>query len=124
MQSLPSGGYSLLRISPEIDPIISHFYTQVIGPYWDQERKLVDEQYRTIPFPFQEVQTPSFEFSFHWTLEHFLGYISTWSSVQKYIRQNGNDPIEKLGAELKLLWKTETRKVAFPLFLRLGKIHS
>src|ERR1700755_911146 len=67
-------GYSLLSINPEIDKIIQHFYTQVIGPYWDKERKLVDEQYKTIPFPFEEIKTPPFEFSFEWSLEYFQGY--------------------------------------------------
>lgn len=117
-------GYSLLSVSTEIDPIITHFYTQTIGPFWDKERKLVDERYQTIPFPFEEIKTPPFEFSFHWTREHFLGYISTWSSVQKFIKETGNDPVRILHSELRPLWKDEKKKVTFPLFLRLGKINS
>ena len=31
-------GYGLIKISPEIDSVISHFYTNIIGPYWDKER--------------------------------------------------------------------------------------
>ncbi|MEJ0029918.1 MAG: hypothetical protein WDO15_05920 [Bacteroidota bacterium] len=81
-------GYSLLSIDKEIDPIVNHFYTETIGPYWDKERKLVDEQYKTIEFPFRKIEVPDFEFSFEWTADEFIGYISTWSSVQKYIKQN------------------------------------
>ncbi len=117
-------GYSLLSISPEIDPIVSHFYTHIIGPYWDRERKLVDDQYQTIPFPFEEIKTPDFEFSFHWTFDHFFGYISTWSSVQKYIREKSENPVDKLRSDLKPFWQNEEEKVTFPLFLRLGRIHS
>src|SRR6478736_6738251 len=117
-------GYSLLSISKELDPIISHFYTKVVGPYWDKERKLIDERYQTIPFPFDEIKTPDFEFSFHWTREHFLGYIATWSAVQNYKKVEGADPTKKLEAELKSLWLEEEKKVTFPLFLRLGKVHN
>ena len=117
-------GYSLLTISGEIDPVISHFYTEVIGPYWDKERKLVDDQYQTIPFPFNEIKTPHFEFSFYWTYEHFLGYISTWSSVQKYIKETNINPVSMLDTNLKPFWQDGEKKVTFPLFLRLGKIHS
>lgn len=113
-------GYSLLNVNPEIDPIIHHFYTQIIGPYWDQERKLIDEQYKTIPFPFPEIQVPRFEFSFEWSLDHFQGYISTWSSVQKYIKEKEINPVDELIAQLKPYWIKEL-KVTFPLFLRLGK---
>jgi SAM-dependent methyltransferase len=117
-------GYSLLSISPEIDPVINHFYTETIGAYWDKERKLIDDQYKTIPFPFEEIKAPDFQFSFHWTLDHFLGYIFTWSSVQKYIRENSKNPVDNLRSDLKPLWQSEEKKVTFPLFLRLGKIHS
>jgi len=116
-------GYSLLNISPEINLVISRFYTDIIGPYWDKERKLVDDQYKTILFPFKEINTPEFEFSFQWNLDSFQGYISTWSSVQKYKDRNGVDPVSSLITDLKPLWREREMKVTFPLFLRLGKIH-
>ena len=116
-------GYSLLNISPEIDRFLKHFYTQVVGPYWDAERRLIDQQYKTIPFPFEEIPTPSFDFSFDWTLEEFQGYISTWSAVQKFIKTNHMDPVEDFIKQIKPLWKDEKLTIRFPLFLRLGIIY-
>ena len=115
-------GYSLLSISPIFDEIINQFYAQVVGPYWDAERKLIDQKYTTIPFPFEEIQTPEFKFTFEWTLEEFEGYISTWSSVQKYIQTNKTNPVNYLIKEIRPLWKGEHQTVNFPLFLRLGKV--
>lgn len=115
-------GYSLLSIDKKIDPVIDRFYTSVVGPYWDKERKLVDEKYRTIEFPFTRIDVPKFEFSFMWTIEEFRGYVSTWSSVQKYIKQNEVDPVENLIAEIRSLWGSESKKVSFPLFVRMGKV--
>ena len=113
-------GYGLHSVSSRIDPIIHHFYHEVIGPYWDPERKYLDEKYESIPFPFKEVSTPYFECSFTWTLARFLGYIRTWSAVKKFIDQNGHDPVGNLNKALEGLWGTE-QKITFPIFLRLGR---
>lgn len=115
-------GYSLLSIDSRIDPIINHFYTEVVGPYWDKERKLVDNRYATIKLPFEKIEVPPFEFSFDWTLEEFVGYISTWSSVQKYIKQNQVDPVEDLGEQIGRLWGGNRKKVSFPLFVLMGRV--
>lgn len=115
-------GYSLLSINPQIDPIVDHFYTKIIGPYWDKERKLVDEQYKTIEFPFEKIEVPPFEFSFEWTCDEFLGYVSTWSSVAKYIRQNNSDPVKLIETDIRRLWQDQTLKVSFPLFVLIGYI--
>jgi len=115
-------GYGLLRVVPEIDSPLDHFYTAIVGPYWDKERKLIDEHYRTLSFPFDEIESPGFPFSFRWTLDEFQGYLSTWSSVQKYKTEKGVDPVESFIEEIRPLWKEEIQTVKFPLFLRMGRI--
>ena len=115
-------GYSLLSINSEIDILVKDFYVNIIGPYWDSARKLVDEEYKTIDFPFSEIQTPPFSFSFYWTLAEFQGYLNTWSSVQKYIEEHNSNPVEDLIAKIQPLWGLEKMEINFPLFLRLGKI--
>jgi ubiquinone/menaquinone biosynthesis C-methylase UbiE len=115
-------GYSLLTVNRQIDEIINHFYTSVIGLYWDKERKLVDERYRTIEFPFKRIDVPKFGFSFQWTLDDLRGYLSTWSSVRKFIQVNQSDPVEQVIRELRSLWGEGARTVSFPLFMRMGKV--
>lgn len=115
-------GYSLLNISPEIDPVVNHFYADVIGPYWDKERKLVDDRYASVSFPFEAIEVPQFEFSFEWSLEELTGYISTWSSVQNYIQQNQSDPVKDLAEKIGRLWGDNRKKVSFPLFVRMGRV--
>ncbi|MBK5278485.1 MAG: class I SAM-dependent methyltransferase [Bacteroidia bacterium] len=115
-------GYSLLSITAPIDKRLQLFYTKVVGPYWDAERKLIDEQYKTIPFPFVEIPTPEFNFSVEWTLAEFEGYLSTWSAVQKYIQANHKNPVEDFMKEIHPFWNGERQTVTFPLFLRFGRI--
>lgn len=114
-------GYGLLHVNPSIDQKMTHFYTHVVGPYWDPERKLIDNHYRTIPFPFQEIAAPPFSFSFQWSLQQLEGYLNTWSAVRNYIAANHTNPVQILIAELQPLWR-ETQTVTFPLFQRIGHI--
>ena len=114
--------YSLLSISPEIDKLILSYYTNVIGPYWDPERKWVDEEYRTIYFPFEEIISPAFEMNYYWTIEELEGYFNTWSALQKFISINGHNPVPEIFAQIKPYWKGQTMRVTFPLHIRLGKI--
>ncbi|MBX2896480.1 MAG: class I SAM-dependent methyltransferase [Cyclobacteriaceae bacterium] len=115
-------GYGLLRINPTINLLIDDFYQAVIGSYWDIERKMIDEHYRTIPFPFQEIAAPPFSFSFRWSLAKVAGYLNTWSAVRKYIQINQTNPVDKLIPQLQPHWQDNT-EVTFPLFLRIGRVH-
>jgi ubiquinone/menaquinone biosynthesis C-methylase UbiE len=116
-------GYGKSKISEKIDNVINDFHDNVIGKYWDKERKYIDEKYKTIPFPFDEMQTPNFVNTQRWTLEHLIGYLNTWSAVKHFIKQNGYNPIDKLQSEIEQLWNNEqTKQVHFPLLLRIGRI--
>ena len=115
-------GYALCTVSPEIDKHFLHFYHQLVGPHRDSARKMVEEEYRTIPFPFQEIKPPAFTIRVRWTLEQFLGYLSTWSATQKYIKSNGHDPVPSVMEKIKHHWGVE-RTVTFPVFLIPGTIN-
>jgi SAM-dependent methyltransferase len=115
-------GYGVLHISPEIDAVIGRFYKNVIGPYWDKERRYIDEQYLTIPFPFEEIQTPQFSNTYTWTIERLIGYLNTWSAVKHFTRQNGMNPVDDLRKEIAAVWMQDEIEVSFPLLLRVGRV--
>ncbi len=116
-------GYNLLRIGPAVDDLVREFYRDVVGAYWDAERRHVEAAYMTIPFPFPEIPAPPLHMVTCWQREHLLGYLNTWSAVQQYIRANGADPVEDLRPRLEALWPGDhTREVQFPLFVRAGRV--
>lgn len=113
-------GYALLYIDATIDSIIMNFYSNIVGPYWDSARNLVEDEYRTITFPFEEITSPKFNIEVHWTLEHITGYLSSWSATQKYIKAKGIDPVPALRDELSFNWRSDEMKtVRLPIFLRM-----
>ncbi len=114
-------GYSLFKSNPKTNEVILKFYHDIVGPFWDEERKYLDEKYKTIPFPFKELESPVFEQEYEWTFNHLLGYLKTWSAVKHDEKANGENPVALIEEELKATFGAKN-KVVFPILFRLGKL--
>lgn len=115
--------YSLCKSNDETDKVLLHFYKNITGPYWDPERKYIDEKYQTIPFPFVEIETPEFNHEVQWTIEQFTGFLQTWSAVQHYKKQNNIDPVTLIYEDIKKSWGNyPQKKFLFPVFMRASII--
>lgn len=119
---LAEWGYGLLQISPEIDPLIQHFYRDTMGPYWDANRWHIDDEYARIPFPFADVRRARFAVRRQWSAEWFLGYLRTWSSVARYQQARVADAVALIAAEVTARWGAGEREVTFPIFARAGRV--
>ncbi len=108
----------------EVNRFALDYYANTVGPYWPPERKLVEEGYRTIPLPFTEIAAPTFRMETNWTLEQLLGYFSTWSATNRYIKANGCNPLEPLAADLERAWGdvNSPRQIVWPLSMRVGRV--
>lgn len=125
----PGGGlalisYGLIEIEGEVGALVHRFYGQILGPYWPAERRLVDDGYRSLPFPFREVTPPAMALSASWTLPQLKGYIATWSALAPLRRALGDAPGEAFFAALAAAWGApETaRDVRWPLAIRAGRL--
>jgi len=114
--------YSLLRITGEINALVEDHHYNTLHGYWDDERKYVDEEYRSIPFPFSKITPPVFSIEYDWTIEELEGYLNTWSGLQKFITKNNYNPVDDLIHRIKSNWKQEQMKIIFPVHLLLGRI--
>ena len=116
-------GYAMLTIEPAIDNLILEFYNGTVGPYWDSARRLVEDEYRSIEFPFERIQSPAFDIKVRWTVNQLAGYLSSWSATQNFIQDKGYDPVEPFIQTVKTNWNPRSMPVCFPLFMRLGIVH-
>lgn len=116
--------YGLAHVEPQIDAIVKHFYSDVVGSYWPPERRWVESAYRDLPFPLQEISAPAFELRWQWDLDSLIGYLGTWSAAQRYKREKGQDPLPALRAEMAPFWGSPvaTKTVTWPLHLRVGTV--
>lgn len=121
---LAAWSYSLLRISSAVDGVLDQFYTNVVGPFWPPERKLVDDKYQSIPFPFEELEAPPFKMEARWNLDRLVGYLGTWSSVQKYKDKHETDPLEIVIRDLRRAWgrPEDEKKIHWPVHMRVGRV--
>jgi ubiquinone/menaquinone biosynthesis C-methylase UbiE len=115
-------GYGLLETDEPLQQLLHHFYRKIVGPYWDAERRYLDEDYKTIPFPFEEIDMPALSMKYCWTRDQLLGYLRTWSAVKHYQQRNGVDPVGLIEADLMACFRDVAEKeIVFPLLLRVGR---
>ncbi|TAL44425.1 MAG: class I SAM-dependent methyltransferase [Chitinophagaceae bacterium] len=107
----------------KVDAAVRDFYVNVTKPYWDYERKYVEEKYAGVAFDYDLLPVKNFETILQWRREDLLGYISSWSAIQKFIKTNGHSPVPIIEKEIKKLWpEDEVKKVVFPVYLKLGRV--
>ena len=116
--------YLLFEIAPDIDAIVRDFYSGTVGPFWPPERRITEERYRTIEFPFAEFAAPPFQIEQHVTLDDVTGYIRTWSATRAFIRHHGQDPVDALITKLAVPWgaRETVRPARWPVAMRIGRI--
>jgi SAM-dependent methyltransferase len=116
--------YGIAQLEPGLNDRFLTFYHDEVERFWPPERKLVDEGYAGIDFPFRELPPPRLEIERYWSAPEFLGYISTWSAARR-AREVGQERLLEAFAEdiLKLWGKPDQRRtVKWPINMRLGDV--
>lgn len=115
--------YNICKSDDTTDDVLLYFYKDITGPYWDPERKFIGDNYRTIPFPFKEIQTPELFIETEWSLDQLIGFLNTWSAVQHYIRKNKENPVDLVYKDFQNTWVEKKKKIfRFPMYLRAAFI--
>lgn len=116
--------YGVPELDDALNACFSAFYWNDLQVYWPPERKLVDEGYRTLDFPFDEFKAPELAISCSWDLPSFLGYLATWSAV-RHAHLKGNAAIlTRFTENIETLWGNPDikRSINWPLSLRIGRL--
>jgi hypothetical protein len=54
--------------------------------------------------------------SLRWSRQQLQQYLLSWSAVQRYIAENGSNPLDLIATDLQASWGDErVRKVVWPL---------
>jgi SAM-dependent methyltransferase len=108
----------------EFDSLIRNFQHDTVGAYFPEEtRQWIWTDYKSIPFPFQEIAAPEFLLPIEWTASDTLGYLSTWSSVQRYTADRGENPLTLIEDDLARILENEGGVIRrnWKLCLRVGR---
>jgi SAM-dependent methyltransferase len=116
-------GYGIASlIHQSTNQIFKDFYHMVVGEYWPKERRMVEEGYVGIDFPFQEIPVPLFEMVQSWDVEHLAGYCSSWSATDRYRKATGYDPIPELREKLNRELGSAATEIRWPFFAKVGRL--
>lgn len=99
-----------------------YYHSEKVGDYWPPGREHVDCLYESIQPPFECLLNKQLSLNLEWGVEHFLGYLSSWSATQKYREKKGNDPVAEVRPELSEIWGEGNRQITWPLALKLYRI--
>ena len=116
--------YGLCRITPDVDALVQHLYEAVLGRYWPHERVHVEDGYRRLPFPFDEIgDVPRFQMRLDWSLPQLLDYLRSWSASQRHRRETGREAVSDLQERFAAAWgdPAAVREVRWPLSVRAGR---
>lgn len=118
--------YALCRVEPRVDEVVDQFYRVTIGSYWPPERKHVDDGYRSLALPIDELVPPPIEMVQEWTLLEFLAYVRTWSGVAACIAARGEEPVAAFEESMRRTWGNAMlrRRVVWPLHFRIGHLRA
>jgi SAM-dependent methyltransferase len=118
--------YGRLTIAQDVDSVMVRLGSDILGKYWPPERRQVDNGYETLWFPFVNVPAPEFQMTARWDLERLLGYLGTWSPVNRYRKEVGEDPLDLVRREFEAAWGSpeEEREVVWPFSLRVGRVNA
>jgi hypothetical protein len=108
--------------NPALSDILSRFYeyTRIQG-WWDVGvREPIDDQYASLFFPWECIETPTFHSSSEWTAKEIIQYISTWSCFQ---RINDTTHVNRVSKEIESSWAKSNKKedVLWTFHVRLGQ---
>lgn len=84
--------YALLSGTPALTDIINQIYLHTT-PWWPADRVHVDNHYANLAFPYRCIDFTPPPMIMQYTLEQLLGYLRTWSGVQRYQKDQGHDPV-------------------------------
>ena len=115
--------YDLLECDPAVDAVVGDFY-KLVGPYWPPERRMVDDQYASLPFPFDEFDAPAFWMRADWDADQLLGYLETWSAVRALEKTaEGRQRFVAFDKDLRRAWGNERprKPIRWKLSMRIGR---
>ncbi|MCW4465158.1 class I SAM-dependent methyltransferase [Glutamicibacter sp. MNS18] len=107
-----------------LNPRFLRFARDEVGGYWPAEIRHVQQAYRSLHFPFDEVEMEPVDIELQLDLPQFLGYLSTWSAVRAAAAAGQGHLLEGFASELGQLWEDpqRVRSVLMPLHLRVGHL--
>jgi len=111
----------------DLQAVIDDYIQHTLAPWWSPRLARVASGYRALPFPFAEVEMPSFSACSRGDLSALQDILRTWSAAQTAALETGRDPVAQVADRLARAWRIrgaedEPRTLRWPVFGRAGRV--
>jgi SAM-dependent methyltransferase len=121
--AIAAWSYRPPTIDGEVGATLDRLMFETLRDDWPPGRHFVEENYRTIPFPFEPIAAPAPALAREWTVDEILGYARSWSATARYIERGGVDPVEAIEPEVRRAWGQPSRRaITWPLTMLAGRV--
>lgn len=116
--------YHLPLIDDRVDAVLARFYHDIVGSYWPEGIEYAYKKYKTLPFPFEGLDFPSWTLEASWDMNGLLGFLSSWSATGRYLAAKNKHPLELILRDLEGAWGEPAAKktIRWPLYMRVGRV--
>jgi SAM-dependent methyltransferase len=116
--------YHLPRIESGVDEWLENFFRRTLAGAWPERIAYLDERYRTLPFPFEEIRPRPISMTSRWDFACFVGFLASWSGTRHFCESNGEKAFERVIASAAPLWGKPglQRVITWDLYFRIGKV--
>jgi ubiquinone/menaquinone biosynthesis C-methylase UbiE len=77
-------GYGFFKVNCGIDEMLNEKLFSKIDPFWSSGNRIVQNGYKDIKFPFNNIPVPKIDMIMQWDNEQLMNYLNTWSAVKLY----------------------------------------
>lgn len=118
--------YTWSNVNEEIDETVERYIGKVIEPYWAPNIKLCWDEYKTIKFPFDAIETPKFELINDWDFRQYFNYLHTLSATRRCMDARGQQFFEEAKKQVSQIWGSANKKkrIKTPLTVVAGYVQS
>ena len=102
--------------------IFQEFYHTVVGKYWPDARRMVEEGYTGVEFPFARIPSPGFRMTAQWNAGELAGYCASWSATKRCCVETGLNPIPGLLTAFEQELGAGRVEVEWPLHVYAGRL--
>jgi len=120
---LAAWAYGIPQCEGPVNDLIRHLHDDVLGDLWQPENRMIEAEYRTIPFPFEEIPAPELRIVKPFLPGELAGHLSSWSAVQRYIDKFGTDPVAPVAGKIAEQWGDPLlpRDITWKLIIKAGR---
>jgi len=106
--------------NPDSNEALKNYYFHEVGPYFNPNRKLIDDKYVNIVPTFGRIERKEMSMQKTMDMSTLIGYLSTWSGLDNYKKANPNkpDPLQNLIKRIESnIGKDGKVTLTFPIYI-------